>query len=100
MEIINYILSILLVLIAILFKLKPNFIPGYNSLSKEKKNKFPINKLLQGFCFTAFINPVVAYNIRFGDYYNAANFSFLFTISLGVFITISVVTKKMNSTKD
>ena len=92
---INYIASIVLVLIAILLKLKPNLIVGYNSLSEEKQQKYPINKLVIGLCFTAFINPIVAYNIRFGGYTQTADWSFLFTVALGIIITLWFVNKKL-----
>tara|TARA_R110002096_G_C14593064_1_gene722168 strand:- start:194 stop:490 length:297 start_codon:yes stop_codon:yes gene_type:complete len=96
MEIINYIVSLVLIGIAFLLKFKPNLIAGYNSLSQEKIEKFPINKLVLGFCFTAFIKPVVAYNIRFGEYYTTADWSFLFTVTLGIVITLLAVHKKFN----
>ena len=96
MEIVNYIVSIFIVLLAFLLWFKPNLIAGYNSLPKEKQNKYPLNKLAIGLCFTAFINPIIAYNIRFGEYIQTADWSFIFTVPLGIIITLWAVNKKLN----
>lgn len=96
MDLINYIVSILLVLISVLVWFKPQLIAGYNSLPQEKKDKFPKNKLVLGFCFTAFINPIIPYNIRFGGYNRTADWFFLFTVTLGIIITIWAVNRDLN----
>lgn len=96
MGIVTYISSIVLAFIGVLVYVKPQLIISYRSLSLHKKDKYPKSTFLLGFCFTAFTTPIVTYNIKFLGYETAANWSFIFTISLGVFITLFRASRKLN----
>lgn len=95
MEIINYLASLLLILLAVLAKFNPSFIAGYNSLPENKKARFPMGTLFWGFFITATLTPVIAYNIRFLGYVTFADWTFLFTITIGVIWTIWKVNRSL-----
>ena len=96
MEILNYLASLFLIIIGGYLKYNPSFLKTYNKASIHPSH-FPAHIILWGFFITGCITPIIAYNLRFLGYDTTANFTFVISIPLGIFLTNRYLKKQLKN---
>ena len=96
MELINYLISLILILITVFLRFNPTNIPSFKTLSDMQKENYPFDKLIWGGIITASLTPLIAYNIRFVGYSSVSCCTFLITVPIGLIITFRLIKKKLN----
>jgi len=83
-------ISAFIVGLGFLVKRNPNLIAGYNGLSEQEKRKVDIEGLStwmrNGFVITGLATPLVYFLVGYFGYQQLADFSMMFTITIGTFV--------------